>query len=275
MEKYIDMVSCNLIGQQGNQMFTICATLSYALRNGLEYHIPAHTLNDSVWKPMFTHLENPKWNPELPTYILKENQHNYQELPTEIKSSTFLGDVLIDKQKVNIIIDGYRQSLLYFEDYLPEVRKAFGFTYTPIYSLTAALHIRLGDYRFYPTKHPVVSNVYLMFAITEMLERGISHFVVFSDEIYEAKKIIEDLNISSLCQFRYSEGKSEKEDFQEMLYCSHFIISNSTYSLMAAILSESPNKIVISPDESNWFGSGNAHLDVSDLIPKEYIRIKY
>ena len=72
------MVSCNLLGRQANQMFIIAATVAYALHYRLEYHIPAHTLNDSVWKPMFTHLENPNWNPELPTVIAKENGHQYQ-----------------------------------------------------------------------------------------------------------------------------------------------------------------------------------------------------
>lgn len=258
------LVSCNLIGRQANQMFTIAATISFALRHGLEYHIPAHTLNDSVWKPMFTHLENPNWNQGLPTITIREQGHHYQELGTFDNSDDY-----------NIIIDGYRQSVKYFEDYLPEVRKAFGFTYNPIYGLTSCIHIRRGDYLNYPDKHPVVNVTYLEKAVVKMVSRGIVNFHVFSDDMNWCKSFFDNSDLSKFSNFYYSGGSDELEDFKKMLYCPNFIISNSTYSLMAAILSESPNKIVISPDESNWFGEGNKHLDVSDLIPKEFIRIKY
>jgi hypothetical protein len=281
------MVSCNLLGRFGNQAMIAATTIAYALRHGLEYHIPAHTLNDNVWKPMFTHLENPKWNPYLPTVIVRENGHQYQEI------GTYGYDPIIEEAKdfafakqFNIIIDGYRQSLKYFEDYLPEVRKAFGFDYEIKKKNTVAIHVRRGDYLLYPTRHPVVTfkyvadAVYLLSEKLKWLKTGKLKFEFYSDDIEWCKetflgfnKLFDDVLHSDIVSF--SEYKTEIEDFQSMLECEHFIISNSTFSLMAAILSESPKKIVISPDESNWFGSGNAHLDVSDLIPKDYIRIKY
>lgn len=269
------MVSCNLIGRMANQMFQISCCIAYALRHGMEYHIPAHTMNDSVWKPMFTHLENPNWDNKISSLTIKEGKHSYEKIPAPNKFHFDFDISSISGDEINWIIDGYRQSLKYFEDYLPEVRKAFGFTYTPIYGLTSCIHIRRGDYLNFPDKHPVVNEDYLIKAVLKMLSNKVVNFRVFSDDIKWCKDFFNNSDLSKLANFIYSEGKTELEDFQEMLYCPNFIISNSTYSLMAAILSENPNKIVISPDETNWFGDGNLHLDVSDLIPKEYIRIKY
>jgi len=274
------MVSVNLVGRMANQMFQIACCIAYALRNGLEYHIPAHTLNDKVWKPVFTHLENPNWNPKLPSVLIREESHSYKEIP---KAERRLSMVIMNKGDVtddilvdyNIIIDGYRQSIKYFEDYLPEVRKAFGFSYQPITILTASLHIRLGDYKIYPTKHPIINNDYIRRAIIKMVIKGACHIIVFSDEIDEAQKIMNVVDASESVQITYSRGKSELNDFQEMLNHTHFIISNSTYSLMAAILSESNKKIVISPSKDNWFGEGNKHLSTDDIIPDSFIQLKY
>lgn len=272
------MISCNLLGRQANQMFIISATIAYALRNGLEYHIPARTLNNSVWKPMFTHLENPNWQPMKVCYtkkefdeygtvdvFLKEKTHAYEELPFDEKWRTLKG---------NIIIDGYRQSIKYFEDYLPEVRKAFGFDYTVKKKDTVSLHHRLGDYKLYPTKHTIVPDIYFEKSLSILKEKGYSKCIVFSDSIDECEEIINSEKYP-VWEFEYSKGKTELEDFQLMLQCGSFIISASTYSLMAAILSESENKVCISPSKDNWFQHENSHLDTSTIIPDYFIQIKY
>jgi len=286
------MVSCKLVGRMANQAFTIAATIAYALKHGLEYHIPAHTLNDNVWKPIFTHLENANFNPSLRNIFLKETQHSYQELPTKIEQTTFLGDFPIDKEKVNIVIEGYRQSIKYFEDYLPEIRKAFGFDYKDypyvLYGKSnskleniCAIHVRRGDYLLYPTKHPVVTEEYLLQAIQIMCKKGVRNFAFFSDDISWCKEFVfnsTELGMQILKRenaFVYSENKAEIEDFKLMVNCKNFIISNSTFSLMAAILSESKDKICISPSKENWFGVDNGHLDTSTIIPDSFIQIKY
>lgn len=254
-------------------MFTIAATISYALRHSLEYHIPAHTLNDNVWKPMFTHLENNNWNKDLPTVKMSEYRHQFTPIPYPHED--------LFKGEFNVIIDGYRQSIKYFEDYLPEVRKAFGFDYGVKKQNTVAIHVRRGDYLNFLDKHPVVTSDYLSKAIFHFTVLGVATknkiiIEFYSDDIEWCKlfvnKCMPDYNKERVL---FSENKTELQDFQSMLQCENFIISNSTFSLMAAILSESPNKIVISPDESNWFGINNKHLSVEDLIPASFIKIKY
>lgn len=272
------IVSCNLVGRMGNQMMTASCAISYALRHGLEYHIPAHTLNDSVWKPMFTHLENPNWNPMVVCHtkedlekngklnvVLKERTHSYEEIPFKEEWRN---------EKINIIIDGYRQSLKYFEDYLPEVRKAFGFDYTVKRPDTFCFHNRLGDYKLYPTKHTILSPYYISSAFGIMKENGYKKCLVFSDDIEETEALIKSMPHLQF-DFEYSKNKTELEDFQLMLKCGSFVISASTYSLMAAILSESENKVCVSPSSDNWFQIDNKHLDCSTIIPDYFIQIKY
>lgn len=260
------MVSVNLLGRCGNQMMQICCCIAYALRNGLEYHIPAHTLNDIVWKPMFTHLENPKWNPNLPSVTIHEMGHQYQ----------YMGDINVfigedgKPVDVNVIIDGYRQSIKYFEDYLPEVRKAFGFDYTVKKPDVVCLHKRLGDYKLYPTRHCIISDDYIKQSLEILKEKGYSKCLVFSDEIFECEQTINS-DIYPDWSFRYSHGRDELQDFQLMLECGSFILSASTYSLMASILSKSENKTCIAP--AKWFEFENSHLDTKDICPENYIRI--
>lgn len=257
------MVTCNLVGRMANQMFTIAATVAYALRHGMEYHIPAHTLNDQVWKPIFTNLENKNYDPSLTTTIIREKTHAYQEIP-----------FMEEYRNMNVIIDGYRQSAKYFEDYIDEVRRVFGFSYSSAVSDDAVLlHVRLGDYKLYPTKHLIVTDKYIKNALSLFEKMGYKRCLVFSDEI---SWCIENINEAKYPKFsfRYAVGDTEVDDFQRMLlHCNAYIISASTYSLMASILSTSPVKVVVAPYE--WFGEGNKNLDTKDICPDDYLRLKF
>jgi len=89
-------------------------------------------------------------------------------------------------------------------------------------------------------------------------------FLVFSDDITAAKNLFGD-------RVEYSEGLDYLDDFRLMKSCKHFIISNSSYSLMAAILGEHPEKQVVGP--SPWFGGEYArtHSERDILSPGWYV----
>jgi len=257
------MVTCRLYGRMANQMLQIAATVGYARRYNLPYHIPATTINPNTWPPRFTHLTNNNYDAKLPTIVLRETTHAYQEMKFDLTWSN-----------LNIVIDGYRQSLKYFEHCLAEVRRAFPFTYS-FNKNTVGLHVRIGDYKLYPDHHPVIADIYISRALSLMQRKGLTDIHVFSDSIEECTTRINQ-QIYPGFTFTYSDPRStDRYDFQSLLSCEHFIISNSTFSLMAAILSESPGKIVISPSKDKWFGPSNRHLDTSDLIPTDFIQIDY
>ncbi len=253
------MVTTKLYGRHSNQLFQIANCMAFALRNGLEYHIPAHTENDEIWPPSIKHLENPNYNPNLRTIQINEHQHNYWNIP-----------FIEEYRNCNVRFNGYFQSQKFFYDYIKEVREALGFDYSVKKTAVIALHKRLGDYKQHKTKHYIISDEYVRDALEKMAEFGYNNCLVFSDEIQEAKSSI-NTELYPKWNFEYSESKTVLEDFQDMLNCESFIISASTFSLMAAILSESENKKVIAP--KTWFLKDNSHLSDIDIVPSNYIKL--
>lgn len=105
-------------------------------------------------------------------------------------------------------------------------------------------------------------------------EHKILDFLVFSDDIEWCKRNIPSEKVNPI-NIRFKEQGEALLDLKEMAECEHNIIANSTYSWWGAWLNNNPNKVVVTPDEENWFGVDNKHLDVSTLLPKEWIRVKY
>lgn len=264
------MVSVRLYGRFANQLMQYCCCIAYSLKYDVPYCIPSSTLNNSVWKPYQLGSVNycNDINGATTVTMYSEKSHSYTEIP-EIKAN-------------KVVLDGYWQSELYFKEYISEIRKIIGFDYSVKYYKTVCIHVRRGDYLNYPDKHPVITIEYIVKSI-DLLNSKVPYrlkYIIFSDDMQWCKESLLGFNkvfdeVLSEGSIIFSENKDELEDFQLMLNCEHFIISNSTYSLMAAILSESKSKICISPSKENWFGSGNAHLDTSTIIPENFIQIKY
>lgn len=244
-----------LIGYLGNQMSIIAASVAFALRTGQQYHIPAKTGNS--FPSYFHHLENKDYKPGV-SCIYNEPYFHYKKIDIHCDSNT--------------ILRGYFQSEKYWKDYEKEVKGAFGFKWEMIKD-TVAIHYRAGDFRKYPTKHPIVTEKYLYRAMQYVIfNRSVESnehikFVVFSNEIDEAKIIFDNL-ISSLygVSVEYITLNDQKKELQLMMNCEHIIGSNSTFSLWGYWLNENPNKIGVFPKQ--WFGPDYADKNLKDLYPK-------
>jgi hypothetical protein len=67
-------------------------------------------------------------------------------------------------------------------------------------------------------------------------------------------------------------GRDYLEDFRLMKTCRHFVTGNSSFSLMAAILGEAPDKKIVCP--STWFGPAWGQMpETKDLYPENAIVI--
>lgn len=139
----------------------------------------------------------------------------------------------------NTDVIGHFQSLKYFEHCLDEVRYYFRMRNEPPASDSVAVHYRAKDYG--SDYHPRMPVEYYDEAMG--LFPG-AKFLVFSDDISEAKNLFG-------ASVEYSDG-NYIEDFKLMKTCQHFIIANSSFSAMAAVLGEHPEKRVVAPRP--WFG---------------------
>ena len=50
------MITCDLMGRLGNQLFQMAATICHAVSNGLDYCLPNATINERVW-PKYVNVE--------------------------------------------------------------------------------------------------------------------------------------------------------------------------------------------------------------------------
>lgn len=242
------MITCDIFAGLGNQLFQAAATIAHARRMNTDYAFPIHTLDNRVWKNQLP-ASLPRLQNGLHYPVYNEPGHAYHPIP--------------DYNPVRL--HGFFQSYKYFEDYEDEILPLLGFDNQAGFN-AVSIHVRRGDYVLYKDKHPPVTLEYLNQAISMFPD---DEFLVFSDDLSWCHKHFKGN------RFFFSGGKSAWGDLKVMSACKHNIISNSTFSWWAAYANRNIEKVVVTPDESNWFGPGNSALDVSTLIPPTWERIKY
>lgn len=272
------MVTVELIGGLGNQLFQVAACIAYAKRHNLPFHIPTDTKNSHSSKPYFS-CENPNYDPLLPTIIYQEPFFHYQQIPAGLH-----------EPGKNLILKGYFQSYKYFEDIdklefahilnstfqkrteiplLPSIKKA-------------AIHVRRGDYLLYPDKHPIIDIDYLSSAIEFMKRSGIKDFVFYSDDEPWCCQVAKQLGIDCTIEMI----KDPMQAFAALSNYDFYILSNSTFGYWAAIVRELWKKsvsqaiwvesnvmppVVIYPQK--WFGPGYFDLKTDDMCPPYWIKM--
>ena len=180
-----------------------------------------------------------------------------------------------------LYLDGYWQSEDYFSDHMDAVHRYFSVAEATTNDGrleeirrvdSVALHVRRGDYESNPAikaRYSVCSPAYYESAVA-VLEKRIdgAKFFVFSDDPDWAKA---NLRMPSNTEY-VSSGISDNDGFADfclMRSCSHFVISNSTFSWWAAWLRENPDKIICAPDP--WFRDGK---DDGGIVPRGWIKIR-
>ena len=175
-------------------------------------------------------------------------------------------------------INGHWQTEKYFALYREKVLEAFatkqsvnmntelGKIIQNETNCTVAIHIRLGDYTLKDN-----AKLYGNICNSEYYRKAINHmrsvcdnplFIVFSNDINQAKELIADKDII------FANYRSEKDgwiDMWMMSKCKHNIIANSTFSWWAAWLNTNENKIVIAPQK--WINNKNT----PDICPNNWV----
>ena len=113
------MITCNLMGGLGNQIFQIFATISYGIKSSNQFKFldletlggGSSTLRYTFWETFFVNLK-PFLVTEFPSVqVIKENGFTYKPLS------------VIEMVNNDIMIYGYFQSYKYFENYYATICK--------------------------------------------------------------------------------------------------------------------------------------------------------
>jgi hypothetical protein len=181
----------------------------------------------------------------------------------------------------NIYLDGYWQSVKYFQSIESTIRKELVLraeavaSDSPIRvgggSQAVSLHVRRGDYVHNPhvgKVHPVCSQAYYQEAVALMAAKVANpHFFVFSDDIEWCRT---QLRVD--CPVTFVTPSNPGKNYLDMHWmstCSHHIIANSSFSWWGAWLNRNPGKVVIAPRE--WFKDPRLHSE--DIIPEGWIKL--
>jgi hypothetical protein len=262
------IISVDLMGGLGNQLFQIFTTIAYAIRHGEQFvfqnceWLPIGTLRPTYWntllnglKPFLTAKSN-----ICPSIfdIYRENGFTYVPLPTFTR---------------NIKLHGYFQSIKYFQEEFDFIREICGINEnintmrskqqgarTP----STAMHFRIVEYRSMPNHHPVAPYEYYVWAIKRTDSKNILYFRPPEDAA-EVDQIIKLLK-TEFPDVIFTPSDNTLADWEQMVAmacCDKHIIANSTFSWWGAVLAEPKSTHVCYP--TNWFGPAYSY-NIKDLV---------
>ena len=242
----------HLQGRLGNNLFMI----AHAYAKSLEYNKKLVVAREQVRYEGNDYSQNIFRNLE---FIDGFNEEGSVINPSSPSNSTFT------------VYRGYFQSEKYFEKYKKEIIELFSPPQEFVERIkkeipfifdkeTIVINVRRGDYLKLSNYHPIVSSEYMNKALEYI--PSIEQILFISDDISWCKN-----NLVGLLSV-YLENYLPHEQLWIMSFCSHFILSNSSFSWWGAYLSQNENKIVIAPE--TWFGP-DAPQNWQDIYCKEWI----
>lgn len=219
----------NVCGGIGNQLFQIAAGYAYSKK-----HYKNLLINISNWTASQGSNPNVYANNLLKNFTyyrgstdhatkFEEEGFNYKEIPE------FKGDV---------VINGYFQSLKYFENYKEEFVNQLdlpNFNMNFIDDDSVAFHIRRGDYAKYPQVFGD-NEEYFRKLFNQFKDRKIN---VFTDSPDYATKF------SEVAKFTIIRSASELKDLTALANHKTLVCSNSSFSWWASVLGVEKDAIYV------------------------------
>lgn len=280
------MITCNLMGGLGNQIFQIFATISYAIKSKNQFkfiNVPTlgggtTTIRNTFWNSFFSKLRPFLIdNISQPIHIIREKDFTFNELPIyEIIGS-------------DCLIYGYFQSYKYFHENYEMICRIIGLGKMKDNILQKlclndeylqnciSIHFRLGDYKKIQEYHPLATYEYYRNSLNFIKNK--------THQSYNILYFCEDTDIDDVMRtitrlekefpdYKFIRGDNKLADWEQLLFmscCHHNIIANSSFSWWAAYFNSWRDKIICYP--SIWFGE-MAKNNTKDLCPPEWNRIQ-
>ena len=175
--------------------------------------------------------------------------------------SNFSKNISFKKFQTDAYYYGYWQKILTSNEldqnivksfYYKKNKKKINHSLKLIKSSTVAIHIRGGDYNLLKNNHRwVCDKKYYLKAINQ-IKKKIKNpdFHIFTDDLNFAKNILNNYLQKIKIVFVKNYRLNDYEEFELLRNYKYYIISNSTFSLVASYLSQK-KKIIIAP--KYWF----------------------
>jgi hypothetical protein len=274
------MISCDFFGGLGNNLFQLATVYSIHKLANVELQIPSYTDRGNIG------IYGQETNLELSNLFENEFIYNNELQLTKYKhTDTDLSKTDYSYSPIplydNMCYSGYFQSDKYFLGV--DISKEFKLRQDNINQLkteyqhvfdkkTISLHYRLGGDRvtdLMQNYHKNVSIDYYKNALNLInFNPDEYNILVFSDKMDLCKTLLKDLDYP----FHFIQNKTNVLDFTMMSLCDINIVSNSTFSWWAAYMNQNEHKKVI-VTESEWFGPGYKHFNLTDTFPTSWIRL--
>ena len=253
------IVSVNIMGGLGNQLFQIASAYAYAKKNNGILQI-IHEINNGN-RPVYWETLLKKIKPYLVSSIPPTLEQWREDFPTMYKD---IGELSFSGKYLN----GYLQSSKYF--YNDEIKNEIKELFTQDKSLIneicnkykylienknriVVIHARRTDYLtdFNKQFHGVQTSIYYTEAINKILQYVNNPiFLLSSDDNSYWNEIKEDIHIVFNSEYFIIENESDINTFLLLQHFNNVIMSNSSFIWWTTWLSNASN--VIAP--SKWFG---------------------
>jgi len=293
------MISINLMGGLGNQLFQIFTALAYGLQEKVKTVFPySETLTTGAIRPTY-------WNTFLSRLSIftageKHNNPSNQEIYSWnlIRERSFQYLALPDiGQNINVILQGYWQSYKYFDSVkdtifkwikIEKMRDSVIQEYNDYFgtgeSIEISMHFRLGDYKKLSDCHPILPKEYYYNALSHIknsLQDDFTTRVLYFCEAEDNETVLEIIAYlkTFFSDIDFIKVDDSIPDWKQMLLmscCDHNIIANSSFSWWGAYMNMAEDKIVCYPNI--WFGPritmNILHDDyVKDMYPPEWKKV--
>jgi hypothetical protein len=276
------MISCNLNGGLGNQLFQIFTTIAYALKHSKPFiFLNIHQLGNGENNSTIRYTYWDKFLSSLQPFLKQINKIPELNIVNE---DTFNQEYNISG---NTLLVGYFQKHKYFDSFKNTICRLIKLETkkTIVKNMVTidleninyiSMHFRSGDYNNYTNVYPILTETYYENALTNLQihlekETKLTTILYFceNDCLLEFEHIIEKLKIKfpKLVFEIYSQLLNDWEQMILMSLCNHNIIANSTFSWWGAYLNSNKQKMVYYPKK--WF----INNDTTELCPEDWISI--
>lgn len=282
------MLTAQITGGLGNQLFTYTRLASYAHQHGFNLQIDGSIaervlgrkpdlfdfkllgekqINADAFSPSAIQIERILWRSRFSRALSKRHHE-----PLLGKSA--LSKKSLDGWKVR----GFFQDFRVAEDFI----KVFGKNAFTLKEETSqlirmseelkrqsvvAIHVRRGDYLNYQDSFGLLCSDYYLEAIKTLSKRReFSSVMIFTD----SPELVEDLRsqIRLKSQVIEPSALSTSETMILMSRCSGLVTSNSTFSFWAGVLGDDLKVVIPNP----WFKSSDPWLQSADFMNPHWIK---